>query len=122
MELSRASLEQIVEELAKRPIEFSLIVGTATEESDDSESPEYRVYGSEAVQGEPTLPQAARCLVGGLHVLTGLAEEFDELEEFDKSHDVRRWIAVDEVLLNDLFQTTEQWPEIADSSDGPSGR
>ena len=52
----------------------------------------------------------------------GLAEEFDELEEFDKSHDVRRWVAVDEVLLNDLSQMSEQWPEIAGSSKAPSGQ
>ncbi len=122
MELSRASIEQIVEELAKRPIEFSLIVSTEPENGDDPESVEYRVYGSEALQGEPTLPQAVRCLFGGLQVLMGLAEEFDELEEYDKSHDVRRWVAVDEVLLNDLFQTSEQWPEIAGASDGPSRR
>jgi hypothetical protein len=123
MELSRASIEEIVEELAKRPIEFSLIVRTEAEQNDDeSEAEEYSVYGSEAVQGEPTLPQAVRCLIGGLVVLTGLSEEFDELEEYDKSHDVARWVAVDEVLLNDLFQTSEQWPEIAGSSERPSGR
>jgi hypothetical protein len=121
MDLSRATIEQIVEELARRPFDFSLIVGAEHEGDDDAESTEYRVYGSEALQGEPTLPQAVRCLIGGLHVLTGLAEELDELEEYDKAHDVQRWVAVDEVLLSDLFQTTEQWPEIAGSSEGPSG-
>ena len=121
MDLSRATIQQIVGELAKRPFEFALIVRGDNEPGDDPESAEYRVYGSEALQGEPTLPQAVRCLIGGLHVLTGLAEELDELEEYDKAHDVQRWVAVDEVLLNDLFQTTEQWPEIAGSSEEPSG-
>jgi hypothetical protein len=119
MDLSRATIEQIVEELARRPLEFSLIVRAEHEPNDDSESAEYRVYGSEALQGEPTLPQAFRCLIGSLQVLTGLAEEFDELEEYDKAQDVQRWVAVDEVLLNDLFQVTQQWPEIAGSSEEP---
>ena len=117
----RAS-KQIVEELAKRPIGFSLIVSTDAEDGDDSESLDYRVYGSDAVQGEPTLPQAVRCLIGGLQVLMGLAEEFDELEELDKSHDVQRWVAVNEVLLNDLFQMSRT---VAGDrglvEDGPSG-
>lgn len=49
-------------------------------------------------------------------VLTGLSEQLDDEEEFGKSHDVWRWVAVIEVLLNDLFRTTEEeWTEAADS-------
>jgi len=117
MELSRASIEQIVEELAQRPMEFSLVIRTESSESEDADLPGYQVYGNQELQGEPSLMQAVRCLMGGMHVLTGLSEEFEELEDFDKSHDIFRWVAVLELLLNDLFQTTEDWPELTDSSD-----
>jgi hypothetical protein len=50
-----------------------------------------------------------------------LSEVFDELEDFDKSQAVFRWVAVLEVLLNDLFQTTEEWPEFDESSDDSDG-
>jgi len=121
MELSQASIEQIVEELATRQLEFSLVVRTESSESEDEDLPGYQVYGTEELQGEPSLMQSVRCLMGGMHALTGLSEVFDELEDFDKSQAVFRWVAVLEVLLNDLFQTTEEWPEFDESSDDSDG-
>ena len=117
MELSRASTEEIVAELARRPLEFSLVIRTDSAEFADEILPDYAVYGTEELTGEASLMQAVRCLMGGMHVLAKLSEMFDEQEDFDRSQAVFRWVAVREVLLNDVFQSTEDWPEFAEASE-----
>jgi hypothetical protein len=117
MELSRASTEEIVAELARRPLEFSLVVRTDSAEFEGEVIPDYVVYGTEELTGEASLVQAVRCLMGGMHVLDALSDTLDEQEEFDRAQSVFRWVAVLEVLLNDVFQTTEEWPEFADGCD-----
>lgn len=55
MELSRASIEQIVEELAARSLDFSLIVRTEPQADGGTEAADCRVYGPEAMKAEPSL-------------------------------------------------------------------
>ena len=112
MELSRASIEEIVAELAKRQIEFSLIVRSEDPDAGDDDSPDYQIFGTHEQGGEATVSQAVRCLMGGLHVLTSLSDTFDDQEDFGRAHDAYRWVAVLELLLNDLFQTSEDWSDI----------
>ena len=107
MELSRATIDQMTEELRRRHVEFALIVSPTDIEAPHPE--DYKVYSS-AELGEHSIGEAVRCLIGGLTVLTSLVEEVDEQGD-EKASCFWRWVAVGETLLNDIFRTTEEWCE-----------
>jgi len=108
MDLSLATIEQIIEELSKRPLDFALIVSPQDDKL-HSEGMEYQVHSSIAESPEEnSLQEAVYCFMATLELFGRLAEHLDQLED-DRADDLWRWRGTGQTLLRDIFATAEEW-------------
>lgn len=109
MDLSLATVEQMMEELHNRGLEFSLVVSHRVEGNSHPEQEQYELHSSLP----DALHQSLHFLLGALSILgdaaDGLQEKNDEHAEF-----FRRWQYTGETLLNDMLGTGHEWSDDED--------
>ena len=111
MDLSLATIDQIIEELRNRSLEFALVVHSPESEGDAADDTEYHVHSSFAASSdEASLQEAVHCLLGSLTVIATLAEHLEEMED-ERTEDFWRWKGAGETLLRDVFATVHEWSD-----------
>jgi hypothetical protein len=113
MDLSLATIEQIIEELKGHPLEFALIL-TPEDLDDHPEEAAYQIHSSMTDSSEEnSLREAAYCLMASSSLLEHLAQRLEEADD-DKAEDLWRWRAVGKTLIRDIFATAGEWEREGD--------
>lgn len=106
MDLSLVTVEQILDELEKRGLEFSLVLSRDTQGQAQWEQPEYELYSS----FQDPLHQSVHLLLGGVSILGSLMEEFEEAADA-RTEEVRKWVDSGEAMLSDLMRSAQEWAD-----------
>jgi hypothetical protein len=106
MDLSLVTVEQILDELEKRGLEFSLVLSRDTLGQPQCEQPDYELYSS----FEDPLHQSVHLLLASVSILGTLMEQFEEAAD-TRTEEVRGWVDSGEAMLNDLMRAAQKWAE-----------
>ena len=104
MDLSLVTVEQMLDELEKRGLEFSVILSRDQPGESHPEQPEYELYSS----FDNSLHQSVHFLLGSVSILGTVMEELEERSD-GRADVVRQWVETGETLLSDLMRSARDW-------------
>jgi hypothetical protein len=104
MDLSLVTVEQFLEELEKRGIDYSVALSHNGCGEANLEQPEIELYSS----FERPIYQSLHLLLGGVSILGGLLEEMEEAGD-ERIVEVRRWVDSGETLVSELIRAAQEW-------------
>lgn len=104
MDLSLVTVEQFLEELEKRGIDFSVALSRDGAADVSLEQPEIELYSS----FDRPIYQSLHLLLGGVSILGGLLEEMEEAAD-ERTDEVRRWVESGETLVSELIRVAQDW-------------
>jgi hypothetical protein len=106
MDLSRASIEEMLDELHRRGFEYSLAVSQPADDDPESTEQQYELHSS----FPDALHQSVHFLLAALSILGDSADQREE-EADPRGEEYRRWQFTGETLLNDMLRVGQEWAE-----------
>ena len=106
MDLSLVTVEQMMDELHKRGLEFSLVLSQKNLADAHPEQAGYELYSSLP----DSIHQSAHFLLAAISLLEIEADDLEE-EQDPKGEVFRRWQSAGETLLKDILATAQDWTE-----------